>query len=290
MSDYTTKTCGCCGNEYPLAPEFWTRRKRNKDGFDSQCKICKQATDRRWKAENPDKVAAGYARFKENSPEKLKDNRRRYYEKHRDKLLEQQKAYYQENVERVRETHKRWYRANREQHQQAHREWVKANPEKDAEYKRRWYEANLEQHHESAKRWQKEHPEYYRRKVKEWREANLDRAKEINRRSRLKNINRVLFSNRIRRARKFGAAGSHTFQEIQLVYQYQQGKCFHCGIEFNGKYTEDHVIPLVRGGTDYIENIVLMCRSCNSRKGTRLLHEWHPEKYLPGHQVREVIL
>jgi 5-methylcytosine-specific restriction endonuclease McrA len=32
------------------------------------------------------------------------------------------------------------------------------------------------------------------------------------------------------------------------------------------KLTEDHVVPLSYGGTDFVENIQPLCGSCNSKK------------------------
>lgn len=46
--------------------------------------------------------------------------------------------------------------------------------------------------------------------------------------------------------------------------------------------TIDHVIPLVRGGTNYEGNLAPCCRVCNSSKGGLLVSEWktgiHPNR------------
>jgi 5-methylcytosine-specific restriction endonuclease McrA len=34
--------------------------------------------------------------------------------------------------------------------------------------------------------------------------------------------------------------------------------------------TIDHIIPVSRGGTNDVDNLRLLCRSCNSKKGARL--------------------
>lgn len=46
------------------------------------------------------------------------------------------------------------------------------------------------------------------------------------------------------------------------------GRCAKCG---SGQdLTRDHIIPLVKGGTNDPSNIRIVCRSCNSRKGAKV--------------------
>jgi len=48
-----------------------------------------------------------------------------------------------------------------------------------------------------------------------------------------------------------------------------EGMCVNCGTVSN--ITIDHIIPLSKGGTNDIENLQPLCRSCNSRKYNKIL-------------------
>ena len=84
---------------------------------------------------------------------------------------------------------------------------------------------------------------------------------------------RKLFLNNRRRATKAKAEGSHTQGEWELLKKQYGYVCPACGKgEPNITLTEDHIIPLSRGGSDYIENIQPLCKSCNSTKHTEITH------------------
>src|SRR3990167_370511 len=95
---------------------------------------------------------------------------------------------------------------------------------------------------------------------------------ECRKRWRLANKSKKYSYKRAYRARKYGNGGRHTqwdWEALKYAYGYT---CQICG----GKepvtpLTEDHTIPLTRGGTDEIENIQPLCKSCNSIKNDR---EW----------------
>jgi 5-methylcytosine-specific restriction endonuclease McrA len=71
----------------------------------------------------------------------------------------------------------------------------------------------------------------------------------------------------IRRARERGAEGTFTSAEIKTLFERQRGKCVYCRKSIGKGYHIDHVMPLARGGSNWITNLALACGDCNRRKG-----------------------
>jgi 5-methylcytosine-specific restriction endonuclease McrA len=71
-----------------------------------------------------------------------------------------------------------------------------------------------------------------------------------------------------RRALKRGNGGTHTAADISSQFTRQKGLCFYCHEKLLA-YHVDHVMPLVRGGSNGPENLVIACPSCNMRKNAR---------------------
>lgn len=69
------------------------------------------------------------------------------------------------------------------------------------------------------------------------------------------------------KARKRGAFGYHTQSEWETLKAQYNWTCIFCGRgEPKIKLEQDHIIPLSKGGSDNIENIQPLCRSCNAKK------------------------
>lgn len=64
------------------------------------------------------------------------------------------------------------------------------------------------------------------------------------------------------------AGGKYTRQEIGAILELQEGRCIYCNAHFTDdlRPTRDHLVPLSYGGTNWALNLVLACRSCNSRR------------------------
>lgn len=132
--------------------------------------------------------------------------------------------------------------------------WLSTNQEHLKEYQRSYYLANRKDRLEKADQFRKLNGDRIRKWLREYYALNKEKYDEYS---------------AARRARKLGAAGTHTKKQVQLVYKNQRGKCACCKLPLNGKYHADHVIPLARGGSNDIGNIQVLCPPCNLSKKDR---------------------
>ena len=82
---------------------------------------------------------------------------------------------------------------------------------------------------------------------------------------------RGLFKCNKRRAIKLMSNGSYTIEEwenLKKKYHYVCPKCKKK--EPIIKLTQDHIIPLIKGGSHTIDNIQPLCKSCNSAKQAKI--------------------
>lgn len=82
--------------------------------------------------------------------------------------------------------------------------------------------------------------------------------------------------------------GSYTEEEFEALYELGGQRCFCCGESFPlEELTEDHIEPIGLGVSNRIDNIQLLCGSCNSKKGRQTI-DYRPKEVLEGLRRREV--
>lgn len=149
----------------------------------------------------------------------------------------------------------------------ANKKWADANKEYRSAYDRQYYEDNKEEILQYKKEYNEEHKEervaYDKQYYEENRETRLKQSKQWSK----NNPDKWKERNQNRRAREVGNGGAHTAQEwINLKEKYNH-TCLSCRRqEPEIKLTEDHVLPLIKGGTNFIDNIQPLCLSCNCSK------------------------
>lgn len=70
---------------------------------------------------------------------------------------------------------------------------------------------------------------------------------------------------------RYGIDIGHTEAEWRRLLARFDFKCFYCVMPATER---DHILPLSRGGSDAIGNILPSCRDCNNRKDKKLLIEF----------------
>jgi len=65
--------------------------------------------------------------------------------------------------------------------------------------------------------------------------------------------------------KKYNSIRKELFKKLNKKQKY----CCFCGTKDN--LTIDHIIPLIKGGGNSIQNLQLLCKICNSKKGSKIL-------------------
>jgi 5-methylcytosine-specific restriction endonuclease McrA len=165
-------------------------------------------------------------------------------------------------------------------------DYQRRTPDKQRAKSRRHYWRNHEKELERARRvnavcrpkrivWYQKNKGKIALRNKQWREANLETCRMKARQYYQEHKAEALLRWRNREAKKRWNGGSHTQSDLDLMYRTQQGRCWYCQCELNGKYEVEHRVPIDRGGHNNPSNLVLACRDCNRSKGNKLPSEWN---------------
>jgi 5-methylcytosine-specific restriction endonuclease McrA len=93
----------------------------------------------------------------------------------------------------------------------------------------------------------------------------LIRERQRNQRAKLDRAHMAL---RLEREPRRQRRGQLPRELKRAVWERDGGHCSQCGSAFDLQY--DHIIPVAMGGATTLENLQLMCSSCNQRKGSTL--------------------
>ena len=148
--------------------------------------------------------------------------------------------------------------------------WRCENPKKRKAYGRKW---NLE-NPGWRKAYRYKNAEKFRAYRAKWRRENPEREKKRIVRWRCKNPDKRNAHNAKRRALIAGADGAHTGVDRITVFAKYNNTCLKCGTTEN--ITIDHIVPLAGGGSNWTDNLQLLCASCNAGKGNRNSIDYRP--------------
>lgn len=162
--------------------------------------------------------------------------------------------------------HDDYYRRNRDEILERGARWRENNPEKVQEINKRSYEKHKGERRTKARAKYAEDPSYDKGRAIIYREKNRDKVAEQSMEWRRSNPEKVRVYDRNKKLKRKGAEGSHTPEDVQKLRKYQGYKCAECKSSIADSYHVDHIMPLSKGGTNYVSNLQILCPACNMEK------------------------
>ena len=202
----------------------------------------------------------------------------RCYETRRDGNIKYRNAHKKENCERT----KAWVVKNQDkvkEYSKQARLRARINPSSTAKFsakewkqstagkasRKRDYEKNKDKVKEQVKLYVQKNKDAVRERIKKWNSENKDRVLGYIQKYRSLHPEQMTKSSRKRREIFKNVVGNFTLAEWISLCNKFGNKCLWCE-RTDRKLTIDHVVPITKGGTNYIDNIQPLCVNCNARK------------------------
>jgi 5-methylcytosine-specific restriction endonuclease McrA len=189
---------------------------------------------RAWYLRNRERILAERARERTEEPDKVSKRKKASYQKHKGAISRARKERYATDDTLRSSTQART---------------------------RAWRAANRERHRAYSREWALKHPAAMRVRLQAWYKSNPHRVRAL----------------RLVRRGALYRAGRPQREHVALLEAHPE--CVYCEARFDRASstrcrTVDHVLPLVRGGTNASDNLVPACKACNSSKNKRTVEEW----------------
>lgn len=260
-----SKKCVSCKETKNI--EFFSKNKSSRDGYKSYCKKCASEQNKRYRQRHREKIN--------------ERNKRWYYESKKVKEQRTQKEISKgyrvcTNCKIEKDIHEFYRRGNggfygecKKCHNAKSKLYHNDNRENILEKKREYYQENREYHLSYFKKYNIKNSKKNVERARMWVKNNPERAREL----------AVMGVNR-RRAKMKKLKSDFTRMDWIKCKDYfrdENGKieCAYCNKKMTNA-TQEHFIPIHKGGDHTAENILPICLSCNSKKSASDFYEWYP--------------
>ena len=108
---------------------------------------------------------------------------------------------------------------------------------------------------------------------KEYKEKNKERVQQTYREKYIKNREKVKLRTQMIRAK-----GYLDEERLKFMLDFFEYKCAYSGEKLNENYIIEHIIPISKGGYNFIWNIVPSTFMVNANKHDKDVFEWYCQK------------
>ena len=262
------KKCNDCGKILPCTNEYFMKSKRSIDGFKNKCKECTSLYKKQMWSRYKENASKHSAEYRRNNSEKLKEKSKIYREKNKEKISNTKKIHYQKNKYKLRAYSHLVYINNKESAKAYNKAYYISNSNKIKASTKEYSNTHKDKCRENSRLYYIANKEILRIKQKEYMKhySATEHGKLV----------KVLSSQR-RRARKRKAISTLTNQDWKECLKYFDYKDAYTGLPLD-KPTQDHVIPLNKGGAYVKRNIVPCSLETNGGKCDNDMEVWYKKQ------------
>lgn len=259
---YGYRYCSICQRELPATDEYFYPNKAISTGLRSECREC----TKNYVNENRDKI---------NQVARLR------YSNNKEEILKRCKIYYRNNIEKIK--------VYREETKEDRKMWRIKNKERISNAKKIYYKENKEKIQARQKEYNDKTKENKRLYDKVYRVKNRDKNTKVMRAWRKNNPERNRLIAQRRRALLNEAICDYTVEEWEACLKYFDYKDAYTGLDMDF-ITQDHVIPISKGGNHTKSNIVPCDIRVNSSKNNSDFMEWYQSQTFYSEERKNKIM
>ena len=257
------KKCTKCKEIKQLT--LFGKATRSKDGYKSQCLMCKK----KYREKNKIQISEAKKEYYKNNSDFVKQNAREYVSTiNKAELAEKNKKYRAKNMATLKVKSKTYRVENKEILADKARIRWEENKEKLTLKNRLRWEENKEKYNKVQKENYKQNKTSILKRNKKYKQTEKGKLS-------------VFIANKKRRVLRVSTEdGTITSKSLITLKILQNNKCAYCKYELIiGQIHLDHVIPISRGGIHSLNNVVWSCSTCNMKKhmqtGKEFMHKNH---------------
>ena len=166
-----------------------------------------------------------------------------------------------------------------ESHREAERVEAKqrraADPEHARSIRKRSYVKHRDERLAHNQEWRLGHIAHIQAYKHAYNKAHPDKVAAWGRTNRLRHHDKVRVYKNQRRYREGTVPATLTLGQWRAILSAYKYRCAYCGV-YSPRLTQDHVVPVSKGGGYVAANIVPTCKSCNCSKQAKLLRDTPP--------------
>lgn len=252
LAEQGLKICSKCKRALPYGS--FSKNSSSKDGYNSYCKECYKE----YRTEHKDELSQKEKEWRENNKEHKSEVSKEYYQKNKDKIASRQKEYNSTHKEEISANKKMYRENNKEQILLKEKQYRESHKEEIKEKQKIYYLLDRSNRLVYSRKYYKEHTE----EIRNYRSSEAGRAAD----KRAKYKRRMMIE---------GNGGTFSQQDVSNLLDFFDNKCAYTGEQLVSNYHLDHIVALIKGGTNYIWNIVPSNPSSNISKGANNMEEWY---------------